>query len=147
MAARLVIDANRYVLLLHEQGHWREIAVLHGGAGALLSPTRPVDEGRLEAAIEKAEDWLMPHAARLRGQVLDVVDATGRLASGLDALLPVATRDWTVDDVETFFLRLTDAATGRRPSPELDGRQLFIADVLLLRELAHHGRVQLIHMA
>lgn len=147
MAARLVINEGRYALLADEQGHWREIAVLHGGASALLPPTRLVDEGRLEAAIEKAEDWLMPHAPRLRGQVLEVIDATGRLASGLDAVLPVATRDWTVDDVEAFFLRLTDAATGRRPSSALDGRQLFIADIVLLRELAHHGQLLTIHMA
>ena len=147
MAARLVIDESRYALLADEQGKWREIAVLHGGASALLPPTRLVDEGRLETAIEKAEDWLMPHAAPLRGQVLEVIDTTGRLASGLDAVLSVATRDWTVDGVEAFFLRLTDAATGRRPAPTLDGRQLFIADIVLLRELAHHGQLLTIHMA
>lgn len=99
MAARLVMDEGRYALLADEHGHWREIAALHGGASALLPPTRRVDESRLETAIE------------------------------------------------TFFLRLTDAATGRRPSPALDGRQLFIADIVLLRELAHHAQLLTIHRA
>ena len=124
-----------------------EFAVLQGGAGALLSSARTIDEAGLEAAIEHAEDWLMPHAARLRDAVLEVTDATGALRSGMQDVLSVTARAWSVEDVEGHFLRLVDMATGRVPAAVLAGRQQFVAHVLLLRELAHHGRLREIRLA
>jgi hypothetical protein len=143
----LVITESAYTLLESRDDHWAELATLAAGAEALLAPARPIDEGQLEAAIEIAENWLMPHAARLRGEVLHVDDATGRLKTGLHEVLSVTSREWTVDDVESFFLRLVDMATGRNPSPAVQGRHRFVADVLMLRELAHHGQLRVIRLA
>jgi hypothetical protein len=123
-----------------------EFAVLQGGAAFVLPAGRRVDERALEAAIEKTEDWLMPHAARLRGEVLEIDDATGALDCGMRDVLCVTTRAWSVEDVEGFFLRLVDLATGRVPAAVLDGRHAFIAHVLLLRELAHHGQLREIRL-
>lgn len=139
MAARLVIGASAYALHEQRDGVWAEIAVLPGGAAALLPST--VDALQLEAAIERAEDWLMPHAARLRGEMLEVHDEIGRVAAGLNEVLGVAAPAWSVADVEMYFERIVSQATGRLPSPEIQARAPFAADLLLLRELAHHGRL------
>ena len=48
--------------------------------------------------------------------------------------------------MEGFFLRLVDMATGRLPAPSVARRQHSVADVLLLRELAHHGQVKEIRL-
>ncbi|WP_332826003.1 hypothetical protein [Ramlibacter sp.] len=146
MPVRLTIGADAYALAEEHDGEGSGFALLPRGAEALLPSTRPVDEARLEAAIETAEDWLMPHAARLRGQVLDVSDPTGRLRSGMEDVLAATTRAWSVQEVEGFFLRLVDMTTGRLPAPSVAGRQQFVADVLLLRELAHHGQVREIRL-
>ena len=147
MAARLVISETRYVLQQEREGEWLNVAALPGGAESVLALARTVDEGRLEAAIETAEDWLMPYAAALSGEVLEVRDGTQRLQSGMEQVLSVTGRRWTVDDLEDFFNRVVELATGRHPSPRLAGRQHFIADLLVLRELAHHGRVAEINLA
>ena len=88
MAARLVIAESAYALLENHDGARAELASLPRGASALLDPTRPIGERQWEAAIEIAEDWLMPHAARLRGEDFEVEDATGRLTSGLQEAQP-----------------------------------------------------------
>jgi hypothetical protein len=147
MPARLAISETAYSLLEARDEQWVELACLPAGADALLVPARAIDEGALEAAIELAEDWLMPHAARLRGEVLHVDDATGRLEAGLEEVLSVTGSEWTVDEIEGFFLRLVDMSTGRHPSPALQARQRFVADVVMLRELAHHGRLRAIRLA
>jgi hypothetical protein len=147
MSARLVISENAYSLLEAGGGQWSEIALLAKGAAALFPGARPVNEAGLEAAIEVAEDWLMPHAARLRGEILEVEDPTGRLKSGLDEVLAVESAAWTIADVEGFFLRLVDLATGRLPAPGVQARWQFAADLLLLRELAHHGQLRELRLA
>lgn len=141
MTVRLVIGAAAYVLAQRRGDEWAELSTLPGGASALLPPGREADEGALELAIEVPEDWLMPHARFLQGQELEVADVTGRLAAGLTAVLEVSEREWTLEAVEEMFLHLVDIATGlHRQLP--DGQQLFVADVLLIRELTHHGRVR-----
>lgn len=146
MTARLVIADSTYVLQQGVESRWVDLAVLPGGADALLSSTRAVDEGSLEAAIEVAEDWLMPQVARFRGEAVEVSDATGRLKAGLEDVLSVQTSQWGVAEFEEVFLRLIDLATGRLPSPALQERRAFLADVLLVRELAHHGNVREIRL-
>jgi hypothetical protein len=141
MASRLVIGASTYLLSQLRGGRWVELAALPGGAATLLPAARRADEAALEGAIEIAEDWLMPHARSLQGDELDVVDDTGRLASGLVAVLSIVEREWGVEGIEEMFLRLVDMATGR--GPEISGGQKdFIADMLLIREVAHHGRLR-----
>lgn len=147
MAARLVITERAYLLQHARDGGWADIATLERGGAALLAGTHPVDEVALERAIEVAEDWLMPHAARLAGQDLQVDDATGRLRAGLQAVLSEARDAWSVAAFEALFLRLVDLATGRQPPPALQGRASFVADVLLLRELAHHGKLAHLRLA
>jgi hypothetical protein len=147
MPARLAISESAYTLLDARDAQWIELARLPAGADALLPPARAIDEGGLEAAIEVAEDWLMPHATSLRGEVLHVDDATGRLKAGLEAVLSVTGSEWTVEEIEGLFLRLVDLGTGRNPTPALQGRQRFVADVVMLRELAHHGRLQAVRLA
>jgi len=146
MTARLVISDAEYALAQVQGGAWVTIAVLAGGAEALVASHQPVDERQLEAAIETAEDWLMPHASALRGEALEVQDSAGRLRAGMEKVLSVTTSQWSLADVESFFLKLVDTATGRHPSPLLAGQHHFVADLLLLRELAHHGQLARIHV-
>jgi hypothetical protein len=141
MPALLVITDISYSLLLEQDRAWNELALLPGGARSLIPRADLVHEAGLERAIEMAENWLMPHAARLRGQVLEVTDATGRLATGLRELLTVAPAAWSVDDVEALFLRIVDLTTGRSPLAAALKHPFFVADMLLLRELAHHGQL------
>lgn len=146
MTARLVISEDTYTLQQASDAGWNDLAVLPGGASALLPATRPLDEARLEMAIEVAENWLMPHARQFQGVVLEVSDTTGRLASGLKDVLSAQPSNWDVADLEQLFLRMVDLATGRLASPALAGRQAFVADLLMLRELAHHGAVREIRL-
>lgn len=141
MVARLAIGADAYVLSQQRGAQWVELAALQGGAAALLRPERDPDQGALELAIEAAENWLMPHARSLQGEALEVADRTGRLAAGLDAVLGLTSREWNVEGVEEIFLRLIDIATGRHGYIPPQQRP-FLADMLLVRELAHHGGVR-----
>lgn len=146
MAARLVIDERGYALQLATPEGRTELGALPGGADTLLPPSRPVDEQALERAIAVAEDWLMPHARRLRGEVLEVQDATGRVGTGLSQLLSVAAIEWSIEEVESLFLRIVDMATGRRPPDALRAQRQFVADMLMLRELAHHGQLSKVRL-
>ena len=146
MPLRLVIAPDHYSLIEERDGAWAELALLSGGAATLLAPTGALDDRSLEAAIEIAEDWLMPHAARLRDRVLDVDDTTARIHSGLEDVLSVTAREWNVEGIEQLSLQLVDMATGRRARRALQGQQAFVADVLLLRELAHHGQLHEIRL-
>jgi hypothetical protein len=141
MTVRLVITDTAYALQQMQDGEWSDVAVLPGGASALLPAAGPLDEAHLEAAIQHAEDWLMPNARRLQGQVLEIEDMTRRLESGLDEVLSEQNRQWSVADFEALFLRIVDLVTGRRPAAAIADRSRFVADVLLVREIAHHGAV------
>lgn len=141
MSARLVIAAD-YVLSRQSAAGWTEVARLPGGAGSLLpAGTAAISDAHMEAAIERAEDWLMPHAAALQGEVLEVRDETGRLAAGLRAGYAAGATEWDTDGWEALFLRVVDRVLGPRAAAQPQD-PAFIADVLLLRELAHHGRLQ-----
>ena len=141
MSAHLLITDRTYVLSLLQNGRSTDLAQLEGAAQCLLPAHLPVSEGLLEAAIEMAEDWLMPHATRLQGKVLEVTDTSGSLRAGLVSVLSSNARQWTVEELEQSFLRLVDEAAGRVVSESLQTHRPFLAHLLLLRELAHHGRV------
>jgi hypothetical protein len=145
MAVRLVIGDTAYVLSQLRGGEWVELATLEGGASKLLPPTRSADAAGLEFAIEVAEDWLMPHARSLQGEDLEVIDDSGQLASGLARVLAVAEREWSIEGLEEIFGRVVDLATGRH-SQLAAGDQRFIADIVLLRELAHHARLRQVRL-
>lgn len=147
MSARLLLGEDAYVLSMARDQRWEEVGRLAGGAQALLPGARPVDEGRLEAAIQTAEDWLMPLVGGLRGALLEVLDPTGRLAAGLAQVLAAQERQWTLTQFEQRFLQLTELATGRVVPQALGRHQEFIADVVLLREIAHHGQVSLVRLS
>lgn len=108
------------------------LARLNGGAAALLAGAgerlREID---IETAIERAEEWLMPSSSRLAGLELRVQDATGRIRRSLGAMASC-----TVDQVEQAFNRAHDTVVHARVA-DRDS----VADVVLLRELAHHGRL------
>lgn len=142
MPVRFVIAENGYALLTQQDGPWSEIAALPSGARALLPAARSVDEGALERAIEVAEDWLMPHSARLQSEILEVSDPAGRLRAALKTRLSIVPDAWSIVELETLFLRLVDLATGRMPPQDTLEWHLFMADVTMLRELAHHGQVR-----
>jgi hypothetical protein len=114
------------------------LARLGGGAAALLSGAgERLRELDIETAIERSEEWLMPSSRLLHGLELTVRDATGR-ARGM---LGGAT-SFTLAEVEEAFNRAHDAvAHGRAVS------RSGVADVVLLRELAHHGRLSRIVLA
>ena len=141
MSAHLLITDRAFVLSLLQNGRSTDLAQLEGAAQCLLPAHLPVSEGLLEAAIEMAEDWLMPHATRLQGKVLEVTDTSGSLRAGLVSVLSSNARQWTVEELEQSFLRLVDEAAGRVVSESLQTHRPFLAHLLLLRELAHHGRV------
>lgn len=141
MSAHLLITDRAHVLSMLHDGRSTELARLQHGAQALLPPHQPVSERQLEAAIEIAEDWLMPHAKRLQGKVLEVTDTSGMLHAGLESVLSSHARQWTLAEIEQTFLRLVDMATGAAVPASLQAHRSFLAHVLLLRELAHHGRV------
>jgi hypothetical protein len=142
---RLVLAATEYELSFERQDGAVQTELLRGGAQSLVDHARPVGEAVLEAAIERAEDWLMPFATELRDKTLDIDDPAGRFRFGLQAVLSVTSEEWNTPEVESMFLRVVDIATGRNPSA-LDGRQAFVADLLLLRELAHHGGLNLLRL-
>lgn len=146
MASRLLIADSAYVLSQLRVGQWVELSRLPGGAQALLQGVRALDEGQLEAAIQIAEDWLTPHAAGLQDEELEVSDVTGRLRSGLAALVASTERTWSIEALERAFLQVVDMATGHVAPPHLQHHRLFVADLLLLRELAHHGRVNSVRL-
>ena len=135
------IDEQTYVLSILQGGRLIELSRLAGGAQRLLPGLNTPSEAQLEEAIETAENWLMPHVSGLHGQVLDVVDRTGRLTSGLLAVLGTSERSLSLAAIEQAFVKVVDLATGRHASAALNQHRLFVADLLLVRELAHHGQV------
>jgi hypothetical protein len=94
------------------------------GTGAL----RDID---IESAIERSEDWLMPFSKLLSGMELRVRDETGRVREVMGEQ-----GSFTAEDVERVFTRVFDAV-GHGRAIERDA----VADVVLVRELVHHGRV------
>ena len=86
VTARLRITGPAYELLQAQEGGWTQLAVLPRGAGALLDTGHCVTEAGLEQAIQAAEDWLMPHAQRLRGW---------RSSTWPAACAPACARPWT----------------------------------------------------
>ena len=130
----LQVRADAYELRLDG----RLLARLDGGAAALLlgagERLREVD---IEAAIERAEDWLMPSSRSFQGLELRVRDESGRVRSRLGGQASC-----TVDQVERAFTRAHDAVAHARVT-DREG----VADVVLLRELAHHGRLSRLVLA
>ena len=141
MGLELRIEEQTYVLSTFQDGRSIELSRLAGGAQRLLPSINTPAEDQLEAAIEAAENWLMPHVSGLNGQMLDVADPTDRLTSGLRAVLETAERYWSLAAIEKAFVKVVDLATGRHAPAALNQHRLFVADLLLVRELAHHGQV------
>ena len=142
--------ANRELGLSVVPNEKRPVGRAHpnaGWGGGTRPRLRAIDEARLEAAIQIAEDWLAPHVAGLRGETLEVADLTGRLVSGLQAVLESTDRHWTIESLERAFQQLVHLATGRVVSPAVQNHASFIVDILVLRELAHHGQLSSITLA
>ena len=59
MTERPVIAEGECALEKATGGGWLRLAVLPGGAGALLPLVRSIDAGSLEMAIEVAQDWCL----------------------------------------------------------------------------------------
>ena len=138
--ARLRITADGYALELLRADDTAEPLTQWPGGAASMVPGE-VGEAALELAIERSEDWLMPHSRALHGRVLTVQDTTGRVREGLQAVLDESGTTWDTPAFEGLFLRFVGLATGRLPAPTLQGRAAFAADMVLLRELAHHGQL------
>jgi hypothetical protein len=147
MLIELQIDAQDYVLSKIQNDQRVELARLSGGGLSLLAGTGVPTELQFETAIQIAEDWLMPHVSGLQGQVLEIADPTGRMSSGLLAVLDIHATSWPLQDFERLFQNVIDLATGRTPPTTLQTHRLFVADLLLVRELAHHGQVSLVKLS
>jgi hypothetical protein len=108
----------------------RELAVLQGGPSALLAGAGArLRDADIEAAIERAEDWLMPSSKSVQGFVLQVRDASGRLRRRLGAQ-----PHFTPEEIErAFSAAVDDVAFGRAVDREA------VADLVMVRELVHHG--------
>ena len=140
MHARLTVSNDAYTLsLAPEGGALAERTRLPAGSEALIPARRfphGVTEAAFELAIEHAENWLMPHARSLNDADLEVRDETGRISTGLAALQLQSSGGWTLEAFEQLFLDLVDRT--KRASADV----AFVADIVLIRELAHHGRVR-----
>jgi hypothetical protein len=110
----------------------KTLAALPEGASALLRGSgarlREID---IERLIEAAEDWIMPTSKSLQHLKLRVHDATGRLSHALEAQML-----WTPSEVEVAFDRVFHAV-GHGEDVDRESA----ADIVLLRELVHHGRL------
>jgi hypothetical protein len=126
-AAYLNVRADAYELRLNG----KVIARLDGGSAALLPGAGALRDIDIETAIERSEDWLMPFSKLLSGLELRVRDETGRLREVIGEQA-----SFTAEDVEQVFTRVFDAVGHGR---EID--RYGVADVVLVRELVHHGRV------
>jgi hypothetical protein len=126
----LRLDVRPDAYELHLDGE--VLARLDGGAAALLSGAggrlREID---IEAAIERSEEWLMPSSRSFRNLEMHVRDSAGRVRRSLGEQA-----SFTPAQVEQAFDRVHDAVAHGRAT-DRDG----VADVVLLRELAHHGRL------
>ena len=85
--------------------------------------------------------------ARIRITVRPMRCPWRRRGSGANSPACPAARAWTVDAIERAFVDVVDLATGRVAPPAIHAHRLFVADQLLLRELAHHGRLGAMHLA
>ncbi|MBC5781423.1 hypothetical protein H8N03_00620 [Ramlibacter sp. USB13] len=125
---RLIIASDAYEL----RRDGTPLARLERGAAALLPDAgmrlREID---IEVAIERTEDWIMRFSKAFDGLQLEVRDTTGRLRRHLG---PQAS--FTTDAVERAFSRVHDAVV----RDQVSDREA-VADVILLRELAHHGNL------
>lgn len=146
MAARLIVTETRYSLLRQQEGVWLSLATLNGGFAALIPNPAVVTEAALERAIDVAEEWIMPYAKALRGDTLYVQDSTGRLTTGLLNVLSTGNRPLSVADVENYFLYAAEQVTKGFKAPVLQYGHGFLADLILLRELAHHGALASIRL-
>jgi hypothetical protein len=124
----LVVEADAYELC--EDG--RLLARMSGGASTLLpgAPSR-LREIDMEAAIERAEDWLMPFCTAPDDHQLLVLDKTGRIFSFFDGRSRLSPAE-----VEQAFTRMHDAVAHQRAA-----QGDVMADVVLLREFVHHARL------
>lgn len=138
MAARLTLSNTDYMLSLSVNDAWVELACLQGGASTLISAHDALNDVAIERAIDAAEDWLMPYAKSLRGHTLFIQDVAGNFGAGLRNVLNVGVRQFSVADIEDYFLQVLALVT--RPSGLSTFRdQNFVATLVLVRELAHHG--------
>lgn len=145
MQTRLTIDSSYRLACLHE-GAWVELALLTSGAGAILPDARPVDQAALETAIDHAEDWLMPHAAALRGADLEVIEAAGRLDAGLQEVFSSDSRQWDSEQLESLFLQLDFMTARPHMAVRLEGHRETVAAIVLMREMAHHAKLKVVRL-
>jgi hypothetical protein len=116
----------------------RVLARLDGGPQALLAGAgEHLRDADIEAAIERSEDWLMPFSKSLQGLEAQVLEAEGRLRRRLG--LPAS---FTPEDIERAFSLAFDDVAFRRPVD-----RAFVADIVLLRELVHHGALMRVVLA
>ena len=125
--AYLDVRAGAYQLRLNGE----VIARLDGGSAVLLPGTGALRDIDIENAIERSEDWLMPFSKLLSGLELRVRDETRRVRKVMGEQ-----GSFTAEDVEQVFTRVFDAVGYGRAI----GRDV-LADVVLVRELVHHGRI------
>src|SRR3546814_483436 len=124
----LIIEQEAYELWLDE----KLLTRLAGGAASILAGAGPqLRELDIEAAIERCEDWLMPFSKLFQGLQLKVHDKTGRLRNHFGDH-----ESYSVEQVEQAFANIHYDVVHMRANDK-NG----VADIVLLRELAHHGRL------
>ncbi|WP_442593235.1 hypothetical protein ACSBPU_18275 [Parapusillimonas sp. JC17] len=124
----LIIEQEAYELWLDE----KLLTRLPGGAASLLAGAGPqLREIDIETAIEHAEDWLMPFSKLFEGLQLQVLDRNGGLRSYF------ADHEYcSLEQVEQVFTNVHyEVVHGR------ENNKNSVSDIVLLRELAHHGRL------
>lgn len=128
MSAGLELQLTTQAYTLSQDG--QVLSRLAGGPTALLAGAgERLREADVEAAIERAEDWLMPSSKTWQQLELRVRDDAGALRAWLGA--PPAL---SPEEVERAFSRaFNDVAFGRPITHAV------LADLVVLRELVHHG--------
>lgn len=123
---RLEIRADAYELWLEDN----LLATLPGGAAALLRGSGdPLRASDFEVLIERSEEWIMPASKAFQRLELHVRGATGPLRARLGVQPSLAP-----SEVEQAF---DDGFTQVVRNRTVD--RYGIADLVLVRELVHHG--------
>jgi hypothetical protein len=125
---QLIIASDAYELRFDHDSLTR---LDHGAAALLAGAAERLREIDIERAIERAEDWFMRFSKSFDSLQLEVRDTTGRLRRQLGKQAV-----YTLEQAEQAFTRVHDAVV----HGEVSDRDA-VADVVLLRELAHHGRL------
>jgi hypothetical protein len=141
----LQLGAETSTVLCFEDGHVVLQQELQLGTASLArqwmrhTPPTPLD---IEHAIEQTEDVVMPLAAKLaRTEQLQLSGSGAALILQGVGAAPDAVLNWSLDEVEDLFNRISMVSQGRPIGHKaLPTEPEFYAGMVIVRECLHHLR-------